>query len=163
MTVLTYNEYLGQLHFWVTFFGVNITFFPMHFLGLAGMPRRISYYPDAFAGWNYISSVGSFITGFATLIFVVVVVEGFVSGRHEHIQIWRHPVRLTTIKDSSLSNLTLLLDAPYNYQITFQDPATETMEAIINFHYDLMFYLVFITVFILFFMIRILMIFRVGS
>lgn len=50
MTGMRYNELLGQIHFWLFFIGVNITFFPMHFLGLAGMPRRISDYPDAFAG-----------------------------------------------------------------------------------------------------------------
>jgi cytochrome c oxidase subunit I len=50
MTGMQYNEFLGQLHFWLFFIVVNVTFFPMHFLGLAGMPRRISDYPDAFAG-----------------------------------------------------------------------------------------------------------------
>ena len=69
-----YSEILGKIHFWLTFIGVNITFFPMHFSGLAGMPRRIPDYPDAFAGWNYVSSIGAYISVFAAF-FVVVVLE----------------------------------------------------------------------------------------
>jgi cytochrome c oxidase subunit 1 len=72
---LTYNDYLGQLHFWTLFIGVNLTFFPMHFLGLQGMPRRISDYPDAFAGWNYISSIGSIISIVSTLLFLYILCD----------------------------------------------------------------------------------------
>jgi len=64
-----YNEELGQIHFWLTFIGVNITFFPMHFLGIAGMPRRIPDYPDAFAFWNYVASFGSYISVVGLFLF----------------------------------------------------------------------------------------------
>jgi len=62
LTGFTLNEKLSRAHFWITFVGVNITFFPMHFLGIAGMPRRIPDYPDAFAFWNYVASFGSYVT-----------------------------------------------------------------------------------------------------
>ena len=68
-TGLPHNEFLGKIHFWITFIGVNLTFFPMHFLGLAGMPRRIPDYPDAYAEWNLIASFGSYITAFGLLLF----------------------------------------------------------------------------------------------
>jgi cytochrome c oxidase subunit 1 len=69
MTGYMYSEALGKAHFWLTFVGVNMAFFPQHFLGLAGMPRRIVDYPDAFQYWNWWSSVGSYISGFGTLVF----------------------------------------------------------------------------------------------
>ena len=77
ITGYQYPETLGQIHFWIFFLGVNLTFFPMHFLGLAGMPRRIPDYPDAFAGWNAICSYGSYISIFASLFFFYVVYETF--------------------------------------------------------------------------------------
>ena len=69
ITGLQYPETLGQIHFWLFFTGVNITFFPMHFLGLSGMPRRIPDYPDAFFEWNWISSFGSLISTVSIVLF----------------------------------------------------------------------------------------------
>lgn len=67
---LRYSEFLGKIHFWLFFLGVNLTFFPMHFLGSSGMPRRVPDYPDAFYSWNWISTFGSSISIAASFIFV---------------------------------------------------------------------------------------------
>ena len=72
-----YSEGIGKVHFWLTFIGANILFFPQHFLGLAGMPRRYVDYPDAYAHWNQVSSYGSYITAFATLVFFYGVFRAF--------------------------------------------------------------------------------------
>lgn len=79
---LPYNELLGKTHFWILFIGVNLTFFPQHFLGLAGMPRRIPDYPDAYAQWNYISSLGSLISVAATVLFIYIVYDIFSNPNH---------------------------------------------------------------------------------
>jgi cytochrome c oxidase subunit 1 len=81
MSGYMYNEFVGKLHFWVMFIGVNLVFFPQHFLGLAGMPRRYIDYPDAFAGWNYVSSIGSYISAVGVLIFLFGVFEAFAKKR----------------------------------------------------------------------------------
>ncbi len=75
-----YPETLGKIHFWLTFIGVNLLFFPQHFLGLAGMPRRYIDYPDAFAGWNYMSSLGAYVSGLGALAFLLVVWRTFRAG-----------------------------------------------------------------------------------
>ena len=74
-----YPEFWGKVHFWTFFIGVNLTFFPQHFLGLAGMPRRYPDYADAFAGWNFVSSVGSLISGASTIVFFYVLFRVFTS------------------------------------------------------------------------------------
>ncbi len=76
-----YPEILGRIHFILTFVGVNLTFFPQHFLGLSGMPRRVPDYPDAFAGWNMISSIGSSISMFAAFFFVFIVFYSLKFGK----------------------------------------------------------------------------------
>ena len=70
-----YSETFGQIHFWLFFIGVNLTFFPMHFLGLAGMPRRIPDYPDAFSGWNAVASFGSLISAISAVFFFFIVYD----------------------------------------------------------------------------------------
>jgi heme/copper-type cytochrome/quinol oxidase subunit 1 len=81
VTGLAYPEILGQIHFWMFFTGVNLTFFPMHFLGLAGMPRRIPDYPDAFSGWNFVASFGSYISAFSAVLFFYIVYVTLTSGK----------------------------------------------------------------------------------
>jgi cytochrome c oxidase subunit 1 len=94
-----YSETLGQVHFWTLFVGVNTTFFPQHFLGLAGMPRRIPDYADAFEGWNYISSVGSIISVVATAIFLYVVYDMLVNQPVAAANPWAVPQFFTNTQE----------------------------------------------------------------
>ena len=81
MSGYMYSSFLARIHFWITFIGVNMIFFPQHFLGLAGMPRRYVDYPDAFAGWNAISSYGSYLSAFGVLIFMWLLIDAFSKKR----------------------------------------------------------------------------------
>jgi len=93
----SYNELLGKIHFWTLFVGVNLTFFPQHFLGLAGMPRRIPDYPDAFSGWNAVSSFGSFISILATVLFGYIIYDIFVKGNKVGNNPWAVPSFFTSL------------------------------------------------------------------
>jgi cytochrome c oxidase subunit 1 len=77
ITGYLYSETIAHLHFWVTFVGVNLVFFPQHFLGLAGMPRRYIDYPEVYAGWNHVSSIGSYISTVGLLIFLYGVFQAY--------------------------------------------------------------------------------------
>ena len=88
---LSYDTTLGKVHFVIFFVGVNVTFFPQHFLGLQGMPRRISDYPDAFAGWNFVSSFGSLISVIATLLFLHIVYVQLTEGNATSKYPWLTP------------------------------------------------------------------------
>jgi cytochrome c oxidase subunit 1 len=83
-----YPEFWGKTHFWLTFIGANLTFFPMHFLGLAGMPRRIPDYPDAFAGWNLVASIGSYISLTGHVLFMILAVYTIFFGRRVGANYW---------------------------------------------------------------------------
>ena len=88
MSGYLYNEWFGRVHFTLMFIGVNLVFFPHHFLGLAGMPRRYADYPDAFAGWNHVSSYGSYLSGLGVLVFLYGVFEAFAKKREAGANPW---------------------------------------------------------------------------
>ncbi len=86
-----YSEILGKTHFWTAFIGLNLTFFPMHFSGLAGMPRRIPDYHMMFADWNMISSVGAFLFGGAQILFLYIVIATILKGKKATAEVWDNP------------------------------------------------------------------------
>src|SRR4051812_17252881 len=93
----TYNELLGKIHFWSLFIGVNLTFFPMHFLGLAGMPRRIPDYPDAYAYFNKVASFGSLLSFFGIIFFHFIIYIALYRtkvGTHKILQVFGIKTRL---------------------------------------------------------------------
>ncbi|WGL15312.1 cytochrome c oxidase subunit I [Microbulbifer bruguierae] len=86
-----YNETMGKVHFWLAFIGLNVTFFPMHFVGLAGMPRRIPDYALQFADFNQIASIGAFLFGAAQIVFLFNVIRTVRGGRKASDEVWENP------------------------------------------------------------------------
>jgi len=123
----SYNETYGKIHFWTLFIGVNLTFFPMHFLGLSGMPRRIPDYPDAYTPYNYISSFGSLISLVASIFFIYILLDIFI----KKIPFTSFPSISffdSTLLNKSNRNYTLdwYLNTPPSYHTFNQLPLTDT-------------------------------------
>ena len=87
-TGIMYDEILGKVHFWLSFISVNVTFFPMHFVGLAGMPRRYPDYALQFADFNMLASIGSFTFGFTQLLFLFIVIKAIRAGQKAKAEVW---------------------------------------------------------------------------
>lgn len=83
-----YNETLGKWHFWLTVIAFNVTFFPQHFLGFAGMPRRIPDYAQQFTEFNMVSSIGAFVLGFSQILLLINVVRTIKAGQQASDQVW---------------------------------------------------------------------------
>lgn len=105
-----YSEFLGKLHFWLTTISFNITFFPMHFLGLAGMPRRIPDYALQFTTFNQVATIGAVIFGFSQLIFLYIVIQNIRGGQKAEARVW---------EDAKGLEWTVPSPAPYH---TFETP-----------------------------------------
>ena len=117
LTGLTINPLLAKLHFYTIFLGVNLTFFPQHFLGLRGIPRRYSDYPDSYTTWNIVSSVGSYLSLTAIILFITLLLEAFISKRPRMFPLnlspsaeWSHP---HPPADHRFSDLPLLVSCHY--------------------------------------------------
>lgn len=100
-----YNEGLGKTHFWLSTIFVNLTFFPMHFVGLAGMPRRIPDYALQFSDYNMMATIGAFGFGLSQLLFLVLVIKAIRSGNKATSQVW---------EDAEGLEWTLPSPAPYH-------------------------------------------------
>ena len=150
MIGLQYDSNLANLHFFTFFIGVNLTFMPLHFLGLAGMPRRIADYPDFYKGWNVIASIGSYISLIATFIFIYTVYYMLVYGAKGR----KNPYSNSFITYSrflhliAVKKIVINRDIAYDFQFGFQDVGSSLFECIIDLHHDIMFLLLWIIFFV---------------
>jgi cytochrome c oxidase subunit 1 len=120
MTGKMYYEGLGKLHFWLTFIGANLNFFPMHPLGLQGMPRRVASYDPQYLGWNVVASIGAFLLGMSTLPFLLNVISSWIDGKKAPDNPWR-AIGLEWLVSSPPpvenfeKQLPIVLEEPYGY------------------------------------------------
>ena len=101
MSGYEYPEFWGKVHFYVLFIGVNLTFFVQHFLGLSGFPRRYPDYPDAYSGWNYISSFGSIVSLVGVIVFVYVLYRTFADRQVVSANYWKAPELFEQVGDTN--------------------------------------------------------------
>lgn len=113
-----YNETLGKFHFWLSTISINLTFFPMHFVGLAGMPRRIPDYALQFAEFNRISSIASFVFGLSQILFIYIIIQcARGKGSKATAEVWEHP-----------RGLEWTLESPPEYHTFTTPPSQKVIE-----------------------------------
>src|SRR5262249_2585849 len=121
MTGRMYNERLGKLHFWLTFVGFNATFFPMHWLGLQGMPRRVADYAPRFGDLNFAISIPSFFPGALFLIFVYNMIVSWKSGPIAEANPWRALTLEWQVSSPppifNFDEIPQVVGAPYEYGV----------------------------------------------
>ena len=121
MTGRMYDETLGKIHFWMTFIGFNLTFGPMHLIGVQGMPRRVADYSEQFASWNLFISLASFALGISTLIFVYNVVSSWKGGARAEANPWRSLTLEWQVSSPppifNFDNVPTVVGGPYEYGV----------------------------------------------
>jgi cytochrome c oxidase subunit 1 len=121
MTGRMYNERLGRLHFWLTFVGFNLTFFPMHIIGVQGMPRRVSDYSPQFSTWNMIISISSFFLGVSFVVFLYNAITSWIRGPIAEANPW-HAMTLEWQVSSpppifNFDEIPQIVGGPYEYGV----------------------------------------------
>jgi cytochrome c oxidase subunit 1 len=116
-----YNERLGKLHFWMTFVGFNATFFPMHIIGLRGMPRRVADYAHVYASWNMFISIASFLLGASTVVFLYNMITSWVRGPLAGGNPWRSLTLEWQVSSPppifNFDEIPQVVGAPYEYGV----------------------------------------------
>jgi cytochrome c oxidase subunit 1 len=127
MTGRMYSENWGKIHFWLTFIGTNLNFFPMHPLGLQGMLRRISSYDPQYANWNIVSSLGAFLLGISILPFIANIVSSWLRGPRAGNNPWNATgLEWTTTSpppEENFEQLPVVTSEPYGYGTSASESA----------------------------------------